>query len=125
LETLEQVIETMKGIRPTIRIAQYYDRETPPSEGITVEQNLYQQKLSERSTDNYVLLDNTGNQKFINYTDIDPLETKGLFLDAVRGKVYINGKQQTSKEIKSQTTTIEIFDHLLQSAEGRIKNNEL
>jgi len=38
--------------------------------------------------------------------------------------VYINGVQQTSKEIKSQTTTIEIFEQLLQNG-GKIKNNQL
>jgi hypothetical protein len=69
-------------------------------------------------------LNNTGEQKFVAYTDIDPKTTQGLFLDAVRGKVYINGIQQTSKEIKSQTTTIEIFEQLLQQG-GKIKNNQL
>lgn len=114
----------MQETRPSCHIADHYDWDTPPFEGIQIEQNLYQLKKSDQAGDSYLLLNNAGEQKFIAYTDIDPSETKGLFLDAIRGKVYINGTQQTSKEIKSQTTTIEIFEQLFTN-NGKIRNNQL
>jgi hypothetical protein len=46
-------------------------------------------------------------------------------LDAVKGKIYFNGEALTSKDIKSQSTTIEIFDLILQAPDFTIKNNQL
>ena len=124
LSALNDIVKAMKQLRPTCTIVEQYDWDTPAYEGLRVEQNLYQQKKSEQTGDTYLLLGNKGEQRFVSYTDIEPTATEGLFLDAVRGKVYINGVQQTSKEIKSQTTTIEIFEQLLQNG-GKIKNNQL
>jgi hypothetical protein len=43
----------------------------------------------------------------------------------VKNKVYVNGKVLTSKDIKSATTTIELFYYLLKSEDHEVKNNEL
>jgi len=43
----------------------------------------------------------------------------------VKNKVYVNGKVLTSKDIKSATTTIELFEHILKSEDHEVKNNEL
>jgi hypothetical protein len=37
----------------------------------------------------------------------------------------VNGKVLTSKDIKSATTTIELFEHILKSGDHEVKNNEL
>ena len=37
----------------------------------------------------------------------------------------MNGKVLTSKDIKSATTTIELFEHILKSGDHEVKNNEL
>jgi hypothetical protein len=37
----------MQSVRPTLRITHQYDFITPPSAGISIEQDLYQQKKAE------------------------------------------------------------------------------
>ncbi len=125
LQVLERIIANMKKMYPEIRIAHTYDFDNPPAWGIQIEQNMYQHSLSEHTQDTYVLIDNKGNQTFCQYVDVVPTQTKWLFLDAVKSKVYLDGQALTSKDIKSQTTTIEIFDLILQDAEHTIKNNQL
>lgn len=125
LQVLENIIQDLKATYPHIRISHLYDFDLPPSQGIMIEQDISVNDIHTTNTDNYILLDNTGNQHFCKYADIDPTQQKGLFLDAHKSKVYLNGKALTSKDIKSQTTTIEIFDLILQSSDYTIKNNQL
>lgn len=125
LQVLEDAIEKMKPKYPHIRIASKYNFDTPPSQWIVIEQNMLQLQTSENAENVYMMIDNHGEQKFCAYADIEPEKTTGLFLDAIKNKVYLNGKALTSKDIKSQTTTIEIFDLILQDTDHTIKNNEL
>lgn len=125
LQVLEEVVKNMKTIYPEIHIAHKYDFDNPPFQGIKIEQNIFEKEISTYNKDTYVIIDNLWHQSFCNYGDMKPTETMGLFLDAVKNKIYLNGNALTSKDIKSQTTTIEIFDHILQSAEYTIKNNQL
>ncbi len=124
-DILEIVIENMRSKYPHIRIASKYNFDTPPSQWVKIEQNLFNYISSENAEDVYMMIDNFWEQKFCNYVDINPEETTWLFLDAVKWKVYFNGKSLTSKDIKSQSTTIEIFDMILQSPDLTIKNNQL
>lgn len=125
LQVLEDVVEKMKPKYPHIRIASKYNFDTPPYQGIVIEQNMLQLQTSENTENVYMMIDNHWEQKFCVYADIEPEKTTGLFLDAIKNKVYLNGKALTSKDIKSQTTTIEIFDMILQDTDHTIKNNEL
>lgn len=125
LDILETVVDSMKNIYPDIKIRETYDFNMPAKDGIVVEQDLNHWIWQELSWDLYVLVDNQWNQKFVQYTDINPKNEGWIFFDAVKNKIYVNGKVLTSKDIKSATTTIEIFDHLLRSANHSIENNEL
>lgn len=125
MHMLKNVVENMKKTYPEIRISHIYDFDNPASNGIKVEQNIYEEVLSKHTEGSYIIVDNKKNQSFCHYADIVATETKGLFLDAIKNKIYLNGKALTSNDIKSQTTTIEIFEQILQNPDFRIKNNEL
>lgn len=125
LDVLEAVLEDMKNNYPDIRIRETYDFDMPAKDGIIIEQDLSHWIWQELSWDMYVLLDNQWNQKFVQYTDINPKNEKWIFFDAVKNKVYVNWKALTSKDIKSATTTIELFEHILKSEDHSVKNNEL
>ena len=125
LEVLETVIESMKNNYPEINIRETYDFDTPAYEWLVVEQDITQNIGKESDDDLYVLINGKNEQKFVSYTDIKPKEQKWIFLDWVKNKIYVNWKVLTSKEIKSATTTIELFEHLLKSEDHMIKNNDL
>lgn len=125
LDVLETVLEDMKNEYPDIRIRETYDFDTPPKDGIVIEQDIKNNIWKEIWKDLYVLLNNENEQKFVSYTDINPKEQKWIFFDGVKNKIYVNGKVLTSKDIKSATTTIELFYYLLKSENHEVKNNEL
>ena len=125
LDVLKTVLNSMKNMYPDIRIRETCDFDMPAKDGIIIEQDISHNIWKESWKDLYVLLDNQWNQKFVSYTDINPKEERWIFLDAVKNKVYVNWKALTSKDIKSATTTIELFYYLLKSEDHTVKNNEL
>ncbi len=125
LDVLQEVLEDMKNNYPDIRIRETYDFDMPAKDGIVIEQDINHNIWKEISKDLFVMLDNNNEQKFISYTDINPKEQKWIFFDEVKNKIYVNGKVLTSKDIKSATTTIELFEHILKSGDHEVKNNEL
>lgn len=125
LEVLQNVLDNMKNNYPEIKIRETYDFDTPAYEWLVIEQDITHNIWKESDDDLYILLNDKNEQKFVSYTDIKPKEQKWIFLDWVKNKIYIDWKVLTSKEIKSATTTIELFEHLLKSEDHKIKNNEL
>ena len=125
LDALKKILEGMKNIYPDIRIRETYDFENPAKDGIVIEQDITSNIGDKNKSDLYVLLDNQWKQKFISYVDIHPENEKWIFFDGVKNKVYVNWKVLTSKDIKSATTTIELFYYLLKSEDHTVKNNEL
>ena len=125
LDILEKIVEDMKYIYPDIRIRETYDFENPAKDGIVVEQDITNNIWKEIWKDLYILFDNDNGQKFVSYTDINPKDRKWIFFDGVKNKIYVNWKVLTSKDIKSATTTIELFYYLLKSEDHEVKNNEL
>lgn len=125
LDVLQEVLGDMKNNYPDISIRETYDFDMPAKDGIVIEQDINYGIWRKTWKDLYVLSDNQWNQKFVSYTDINFKEQKWIFFDWVKGKVYVDWKILTSKDIKSATTTIELFDHLLRSVSHSIENNEL
>ena len=125
LDVLETVIEDMKTNYPDIRIRETYDFDMPAKDWIVVEQDIGHNVWKEIWKDLYVMLDNDDELRFVSYTDINPKEQKWIFFDGVKNKIYVNWKVLTSKDIKSATTTIELFYYLLKSKDLTVKNNEL
>lgn len=125
LDILKTVLNRMKNDYPDIRIRETYDFDMPAKDWIVIEQDINNNIWKEIWKDLYVLLNNNNEQKFVSYTDINPKEQKWIFFDGVKNKIYVDGKVLTSKDIKSATTTIELFEHILKSENHEVKNNEL
>lgn len=125
LDVLRTVLNGMKSTYPDIRIRETYDFDMPAKDGIVIEQDISKDIWKKDVKDLFVLLDGEWNQKFVSYTDINPTQEKWIFLDAVKNKVYMNWKALSSRDIKSATTTVELFYYLLKSSTHTVKNNEL
>lgn len=125
LDVLDDVVLSMKPLYPHMQIRDVYDFENPPKDWISVEQNLFSSNVTKWNQDMYVLHNANWEQKFMQYTDINSEETRWLFLDAIKNKVYFDGEQLTSKHIKSATTTIDVFEKLLQASDKKVKNTDL
>lgn len=48
-----------------------------------------------------------------------------IFLDTIRGRIYIKGIKLTSKEIHSQNTTIDMMKILLENMGKEVSNSKL
>ncbi len=125
LDVLQTILDNMKNNYPDIRIRETYDFDMPAKDGIVIEQDIGHNIWKETWKELYVMLDNDNEQKFVSYTDINPKEQRWIFFDGVKNKIYVNWKVLTSKDIKSATTTIELFYYLLKSEDHTVKNNEL
>ena len=125
LDVLETILEDMKNVYPDIRIREIYDFDMPAKDWVVIEQDIRHGIWKDVWKDLYLLFDNQWNQQFVLYTDIKPREQKWIFLDGVMNKVYVNWKVLTSKDIKSATTTIELFERILKSENHVVKNSEL
>ena len=122
LEVLQNVLDNMRNNYPEIKIRETYDFDTPAYEWLVIEQDITHNIWKKSDDDLYILLNDKNEQKFVSYTDIKPKEQKWIFLDWVKNKIYIDWKVLTSKEIKSATTTIELFEHLLKSEDHESVN---
>ena len=50
--------------------------------------------------------------------------TKGILLDMVNNKIYINGRKLTSEDIHSQTATVDILKILIENSGKDVSNKE-
>lgn len=73
----------------------------------------------------FLYKNNQGCQYLADYSFILEKEQDGFLLDLTTSKIYLNGEKLTSKEIKSQSTTVELFAMLLERNGEEVYNNEL
>lgn len=96
------------------------------SEWIKLEQFVSWWEFSNHvSKDKVVYLNNQWEKYMDDYWDILKKEKTWFLLDSIWWKIYMNGIKLTSKDIKSQSTTIELFDLLLENLWEDIYNNQL
>lgn len=50
-------------------------------------------------------------------------QTEGLFIDSIERKVYFNGEKLTSKDVPSQSTTVDVLEILLDHVGEDIENS--
>jgi hypothetical protein len=95
-------------------------------EGLKVEQDLSCEVFSEYLQSWSVLYkDNFWKSYIWDYNSILDKESKWLLLDCVEWKIYVNGKDITSKELLSQTTTVEVLDCLISRFGETVASKEL
>jgi hypothetical protein len=69
--------------------------------------------------------DNKGESRIDSYEQILQSEKEGLLLDTINGKIFLNGRKLTSKDLRSQVTTINILESCIQHLGEDIHNKEL
>ena len=69
--------------------------------------------------------DNFGKSYIWDYNSILEKESKWLLLDCVEWKIYVNWKDITSKELLSQSTTVEVLDCLVSRFWETVTSKEL
>jgi len=96
-------------------------------EWLKIEQDLENKIYSDFINANSLVLINSNWEKQIIENDfLENNQTKNwLFLDLTKNKIYLNWNKLTSKELKSQNTTIELLLKLLENNSKFISNNEL
>jgi len=125
-DTLDDTISDLKVRYPSASIQYASYRDWIINEWIQVEQYISWSKFSIYvSKDKVVYKDNKGNQYLEDYNTIFEKHQQGFLMDTISGKIYLNGQKLTSKEIKSQSTTVEVFDHILNSTKKEVYNREL
>ena len=73
-----------------------------------------------------VLITSNWDKKIIESNFLENQEkTRWLFLDLTKNKIFLDWKKLTSKEIKSQNTTIEVLLKLLENKWDFISNKDL
>jgi len=84
------------------------------SNGLVVEQDLTKKVFSRHiETGSVIYKDNLWKTYIWAYNTLLEQEKEGILLDKIANKMYINGKAITSKELVSQTSTIDILEALL------------
>lgn len=86
------------------------------------ENNLYSEFLD---GSNYILRYLDGKTKIWELEELVEDENNDLLLDTINNKIYLRGKKLTSKELHSQTTTVDILRILLNNINKDIPNKSL
>ncbi len=125
-ETFEKTINKLRTSYENIAMP-YISREDGNStDWIKLEQFISWWKFSEHVDKNQVVYFNNQWDKYMDdYGDIIQKEQSWFLLDSIWGKIYLDGVKLTSKDIKSQSTTIELFELLLSNLWEEIYNNQL
>lgn len=118
-------IEKMKKNYPDMMVNYMSWVDGLSSDGVIIEQYVSQWQFSKYITKDQVYVKtNTGENFLWKYNDILMSQQKGLLLDKINNKIYLNGRKLNSKDILSQTTTINILDKLLDNIGEDISNKE-
>ena len=95
-------------------------------EWMRVEQDLSNDIFSEYLKSGSVIYkDNFGKSYIWDYNTILEKESKWLLLDCVEWKIYVNWKDITSKDLLSQSTTVEVLDCLISRFWETVTSKEL
>lgn len=128
-ETLVKVIEEInKEWYENVRLEYANWRDWYSNEWLKIEQNLSEWKFSKYISENNVVVKSNNWESLIDdYSNVLKLlgsKESIIILDSINKKIYINWKKLTSKEILSQTSTIEILEKLLYNIGIDVRNNE-
>ena len=95
-------------------------------EGARIEQYLSEKKYSNFVTkDSIIYTNQEGEKKLASLKDILSRPTNWFLLDGISKKIYYNGKKLTSKDIVSQSTTVDLMFSLFKNQWKEIYNKEL
>jgi hypothetical protein len=124
--TLTKTLERLKSDGYNILLDHASWRDGYASNGVQIDQYISQKIYSEYTKAGDVFYsDSFGSSYSGNYDSIIQNETEGILLDTIGGRIYIQGKKLTSKDIHSQNTTIDMLKILLQHIGQEVSNSRL
>ena len=93
---------------------------------LSIEQDISNNIFSEYlQSGSVVYKDNFGKNYIWDYNTIIEKESKWILLDCVEWKIYINWKDLTSKDLVSQSSTVEILDYLISNMWQTVPSKDL
>ncbi len=125
-EAIKKSILDLKWSFPNIELEYSSFDDWVSSDWVKVDQFITKEIYS-KYIDNtkYKYKDNKWKTYIWDYNDIIEAEKEWLLFDMISNKIYLDWKKLTSKDIHSQTTTIEILIKLLESSSKEILNKDL
>lgn len=124
-DTFQKTIEDMKNLYPSIEIEYSSSADGESKDGVILEQYLSESVFSpyiKKGTMKYK--NNQGESYMGDYRAILEKEDTGLLIDTVERKIYFNGEKLTSKDIPSQSTTVDVLEMLVEHVGEDIDNNQ-
>lgn len=114
----------MKNLYPYVAIEYTSYDDGNSHDGVMLEQYLSESIFSpyiKKGT--MIYKNNQGDSYMDEYRTILERETTGLLIDAVERKIYFNGEKLTSKDIPSQSTTVDVLEMLVEHSDEDINNS--
>ncbi|MEF2175611.1 MAG: hypothetical protein V3575_04000, partial [Candidatus Absconditabacteria bacterium] len=126
-ETIYKVMETLKEKGYNNIFLEYCSWEDGSDyNGVQVLQNVYDGSYSDYIDKDYVISkDMLGGINMGRYSDILNENKDKLILDGINKKIYYKGEKVTSKQIHSQSSTVEILGVLIENLDKEVFNHKL
>jgi hypothetical protein len=94
--------------------------------GLQVHQHLSKNTYSPFvKSGNVAVMHADGTTEVVDYGAVEELQYKGILLDTIKRKLFVNGEKTNHKQLVSQSGTVELFDCLLDRMGEYIKHTEL
>lgn len=124
--TISKTLENLTVKYPNIEEEYNLHSDWESNKWIIIEQSLsdwiYSQYINKT---NFIYKNTTWNSYIWTFSDIVSNENKWLLFDMINNKIYLEWIKLTSKDIHSQTTTIEIVTKLLENKWKEVSNKDL
>jgi hypothetical protein len=126
IRTLEKSLSKLNASGHNISLYHASWRDGSPSDGVRLEQYISKWVYSQYTKKWSVYYrDSHGRSYCSDYDLIVKNERKGILLDTISGRVYVQWDKLTSKDIHSQNTTIDMLKILLENISEEISNAKL
>lgn len=124
--TIQKALERLRNDGHTAYLDYASWRDGYCSDGVRIEQFISRQLYSPYTKEgNVQFADTFGKSYFGDYDGIVAKENDCILLDTIGSKIFVRGLRLTSKEIHSQTTTIDMMKLLLENVGKEIPNSAL
>ena len=112
-DTISDTINNMKQYYPNLFVDYLSYEDWATRDGVILEQYVSKGITTQYTDKKYTLKSNSGEWSIWEYEDLMSNTQYDILLDKVNKKLYIKWQKMGSKEIASQSTTIELLDLLL------------
>lgn len=126
-DTIDKVMQELKLIWHSDVNMEYCSwRDWTSSDWVKIEQYIRNWRFSRYVKWSNIMFKSTYWDYFMwDYNEIISTHKTGLLLDTINKRIYLNGHTLNSKQILSQTTTIELLEKLISNIGNDVRNNQL